>query len=50
MRAFFKGKPGDEVDFPVVYHCAGCQRTVSFPDTLYRDKRCAACTSCPVRR
>ena len=49
-KAFFKGNPGDEVDFPMVYHCAGCQRVVSFPDTLYRDKRCADCTSYPVRR
>ena len=49
-RAFFKGKPGDEADFPMVYNCAGCGRVVSFPEILYRDKRCAACTAYPVRR
>ena len=49
-RAFFKGKPGDEMDFPMLYHCAGCQRVVSFPEVLYRDKRCADCTSYSVRR
>ena len=48
-RAFFKGKPGDEVDFPMVYRCECCQRVVSFPEILYRDKRCADCTSYPVR-
>jgi hypothetical protein len=49
VRAFFKGKPGDEADFPMVYHCAGCKRVVSFPEILYRDKLCEDCTSYPVR-
>ena len=49
-RAFFKGKPGDEKDFPTTYYCAGCQCTVSFPNILYRDKRCGDCTGYPVRR
>lgn len=47
-RAFFKGKPGDELDFPTTYHCVGCRRVVSFPEILYRDQRCENCTSYPV--
>ena len=47
-RAFFKGKPGDEADFSTVYRCAGCQRVMSFPEILYRDKRCGGCTVYPV--
>ena len=47
-KAFFKGKPGDELDFPMIYHCAGCQRVVSFPEILYRDNRCEDCTGYPV--
>jgi hypothetical protein len=43
-KAFFRWKPGDAVDFPAEYRCAGCQRVVEFPDVLYRDKRCADCT------
>ena len=50
VRAFFQGKPGDELDFPMVYHCAECGEQVSFPDVLYRDKRCAECITYPVRR
>ena len=49
-RAFFKCKPGDELDLPMDYHCAGCQRQVSFPEVLHRDKRCADCTGYPVRQ
>ena len=26
------------------YRCAECQREVSYPETLYRDGRCEACT------
>ena len=48
-RAFFKGKPGDEGDFPMVYRCTSCKRVVSLPETLYRDKRCADCTTYSIR-
>ena len=49
VQAFFQGKPGDEVDFPRVYYCAECGEQVSFPDILYRDKRCADCTTYSAR-
>jgi hypothetical protein len=27
------------------YTCAGCARAVAYPETLYRDDRCADCTA-----
>ena len=48
VQAFFQGKPGDELNFPTVYHCAECREEVSFPGVLYRDKRCKDCTAYPV--
>lgn len=47
-RAFFKGKPGDELEFPTTYHCAGCKRVVAFPEVLHRDRRCEDCTGYPI--
>lgn len=48
-RAFFKGKPGDELDFPMTHRCAECRRVVSFPEILHRDHRCKYCTSYPIQ-
>ena len=50
VKVFFKGKPGDEASFPMEYRCEACERRVTFPEILYRDKRCADCTAHPVRR
>ena len=48
VQAFFQGNPGDELDFPMVYYCAECGDQVSFPEVLYRDKRCNSCTAYTV--
>ena len=48
VQAFFQGKPGDEQDFPAAYYCAECRERLSFPEVLYRDKRCKDCTAYPV--
>ena len=48
VQAFFQGKPGDELDLPMFYYCAECGEQVSFPEVLYRDKRCKDCTAYTV--
>ena len=41
MQAFFQGKPGDEVDFPMVYHCRRVREAGFLSrNPFYRDKRC----------
>ena len=34
----------------MAYYCAECGEQVSFPEVLYRDKRCKDCTAYPVER
>lgn len=47
-RVILNLKPSVISDFPMIYRCLGCQRVVSYPETLYRDDRCMHCTSYPV--
>ena len=48
VQAFFNGKPSDDMDFAMTYHCVSCERTVHFPEILYQDKRCRDCRRTPV--
>ena len=48
-RAFFRGKPGDDMDFAMAYHCVTCKRAVHFPEVLYRDNQCQDCRGVPVK-
>ena len=42
------GRPKGSVK-ALVYRCAGCERTVNYPETLYRDGRCEGCTETLAR-
>ncbi len=42
------GRPKGSVKV-LVYRCAGCGRTVNYPETLYRDGRCEGCTETVAR-
>ena len=44
VKAFFQAKTNDDLDFRLIYHCTGCEKQVKYPETLYRDGRCADCT------
>ena len=48
VAAFFKSGPLATGGEPREYHCAACGRGVYYPEILYRDGRCADCTSRPV--
>ena len=48
VEAFFRAGPATTIDESREYNCAGCGRGVYYPETLYRDRKCAACTSRPV--
>ena len=40
--------PGPKIEETRVYRCADCGREVNYPETLYRDGRCADHTTRPV--
>ena len=42
------GRPKGNIK-ALVYHCAGCECEVSYPETLYRDGRCEGCTETLAR-
>lgn len=48
-RAALNTAPGMAEDTEKVYRCAGCERAVWYPETMYRDGRCAGCTAAPDR-
>ena len=49
VSAFFGAGPSPvEIDEGREYNCGGCGRGVYYPEILYRDGRCADCTSRPV--
>ena len=48
VTAFFRAGPSMVVDERREYNCEGCGRGVYYPEVLYRDGRCADCTSRPV--
>ena len=47
--AFFKARPGDELDMPQKYLCRSYGEVVQFPNILYRDGRCEDCHKTPVK-
>ena len=48
VEAFFRVGPLKVSNEPREYNCAGCGRGVYYPEVLYRDGKCADCTSRPV--
>ena len=42
---FLRTSPSQAVHTGYVYRCAACTREVSYPETLYRDGKCASCTT-----
>ena len=46
-RAVLQSPP--PADLEREYTCRGCGRVVFYPETIYRDGQCAACTAAPVQ-
>ena len=47
-QKFFRTPARKISDEAPTYRCADCQREVSYPETLYRDGKCQACTKVPT--
>ena len=48
VTAFFRAKPDTVIAEPTEYRCEVCNREVYYPEILYRDGRCEACTTRPI--